>query len=908
MSPTASQPKNDDRLRDEVRLLGGLLGEVIRDEGGQDLYDRIEAVRQASVAYHRDPQSHGASKLEALLKDLSLDQAVGLAHGFAVFSLLANIAEDRAGKRRAQNQTRMAQSAEGARADTPEGALARLAETGRTREDARALLAEALISPVLTAHPSEVRRKSVIDRIAAVSDLLDTHDQTDLNVPPDALTRALRRQTVILWATRLVRTTGLVVQDEIDTVVSFLDRVFLKVVPEQLADWRRRLDAPDLAPFIRIGAWVGGDRDGNPNVDAAALEAALSTPARAVLRHYLNAVNTLGAELSLSGSLAEVSPELAALAKGSGDASPHRADEPYRRALSQIYARLSATHPLLTGLPAPRPAPFEAPAYDGPEAFRADLAVLQASLVASHGVVFADDSLSALIATVDVFGFHMATLDLRQNADVHERVVADLLQVAGVEADYVSLDEDARFALLSNELASSRLLFNPYADYAAETLKERAILQAAASGLARYGPQAIRAHIVSKTDAASDLLEVYLLLREVGLFRPDAPETCPIQAAPLFETIDDLRAAKPTLERLLTNPSALAVARARGVQEVMIGYSDSNKDGSYLTSTWELHEASRALLSVTEAVGVRLQLFHGRGGAVGRGGGSSFAGVLSQPTGTVAGRIRITEQGEVIANKYGDPDVARRNLDALTAGTLLASLTPPPDERLSGVHGATASALSQASMKAYRALVYETPGFVDYFRAATPIAEIAELKIGSRPASRTSSTAIEDLRAIPWVFSWAQSRVMLPGWFGFGSAVQGADMDELRVMARDWPFFRTAVQNMEMIMAKADMTIARRYARLVPDASLGATIYGAIKAEWDLTHAAVLSITGQPDLLGGQPELDRLIRLRMPYVEPLNHVQIELIRRRRDGDDDPRVREGILLAINGVAAGLRNSG
>ena len=900
--PTTS-PVVDDRLREEVRLLGGLLGEIIRDEGGQAIYDRIEAVRVASVAYHRHPGARGSAELERLLIDLSLDDAVGLAHGFAVFSLLANVAEDRAGRRRARSQT-----AEGARPDTPEGALARLKAAGRTVEDARALLSGALISPVLTAHPSEVRRKSVLDRITAVSDLLDACDREDLACAPEIMTAGLRRQIVILWATRLVRTTGLVVQDEIDTVVSFLDRVFLTVVPQQLIDWRRRLDAPDLKPFIRIGAWVGGDRDGNPNVDADALRAAFATPAKAVLRHYLDAVNALGAELSLSGSLVAISPALQALAEGSGDQSPHRADEPYRRALSQIYARLSATHPVLTGQTAPRPAPFAAPPYDGPADFRADLAVLHDSLVASHGSVFADDGLWRLIATVDVFGFHMATLDLRQNSDVHARVVGDLLRVAGVCPDYAALDEAARLDLLARELATPRLLFSPYATYTPETQKERAILSAAAGALARFGPEAIRTHIVSKTDAASDLLEVYLLLKEVGLYRHDDPAACPIQAAPLFETIDDLRAARPTLERLLQEPSALAVARARGVQEVMIGYSDSNKDGSYLTSTWELHEASRALLGVTDSAGLRLQLFHGRGGAVGRGGGSSFAGVLSQPTGTVAGRIRITEQGEVIANKYGEPDVARRNLDALTAGTLLASLTPPPDERLSTVHGATASALSRASMAAYRALVYETPGFVDYFRAATPIAEIAELKIGSRPTSRTASTAIEDLRAIPWVLSWSQSRVMLPGWFGFGSAVVGQDMEELRTMARDWPFFRTLIQNMEMIMAKADMTIARRYAALVPDQTLAATLFGALQAEWDRTRDAVLAITGQADLLGGQPELDRLIRLRMPYVEPLNHVQIELIRRRRAGDDDPRVREGILLAINGVAAGLRNSG
>lgn len=893
----------DDALRQEVRLLGALLGEVIRDEGGQDLYDRIEAVRQASVAYHRDPASHGASRLEALLKDLSLDQAIGLTHGFAAFSLLANVAEDRAGKRRARDQ-----AVAGERADTPEGALKRLDAAGVDRAAVRDLLSEALISPVLTAHPSEVRRKSVIDRIGAVGALLDGCDRDGVACSPTALKAALRRQIVILWTTRLTRASGLVVQDEIDTVTDWLKRIFLHVAPAQLAEWRALLDAPDLPPFLRIGTWVGGDRDGNPNVDAGVLGAAFRTQSRAVLRSYLEEVNALGEELSLSADLTSITPELAALAQSSADASIQRADEPYRRALSRIYARLSATHLALTGGPAPLPASFRAPVYEGPDAFRAELAVLHDSLVRTHGAVFADDRLNRLITAADIFGFHMATLDLRQNSDVHERVVADLLKVAGVCADYAALDEEARLALLARELAGPRLLFSPYADYTPETLKERAILEAAAQALAAFGPQAIRTHIVSKTDAASDMLEVYLLLKEVGLYDPADPGACPVQAAPLFETIEDLRASRPTLERVLAEPSARAVAAARGVQEVMIGYSDSNKDGSYLTSGWELHEASRALLDVTRAAGVRLQLFHGRGGAVGRGGGSSFSAVLGQPAGTVAGRIRVTEQGEVIANKYGEPEVAQRNLDALTCGTLLASLGPQTDAGYSAEHGAAAARLSAASMKAYRALVYETPGFVDYFRAATPIAEIADLKIGSRPASRSTSTAIEDLRAIPWVFSWSQSRVMLPGWFGFGSAVQGEDPDELRAMARDWPFFRTVVQNMEMVMAKADMAIARRYAKLVPDAALAGRIYGAIREEWDRTRDAVLAITGHDDLLGGQPELDRLIRQRMPYVEPLNHVQIELIRRRRAGDDDPRVSNGILLAINGVAAGLRNSG
>ena len=890
-------PAADDALREEVRLLGGILGEVIRQEGGQDLFDHVEAVRQASVAYHRDPASHPAKRLEKLLTAMTVDQAAGLAHGFALFSLLANIAEDRATRRRAQDQV-----VAGARPDTPEGALQRLAEQKVDKAAVRALLDEALVSPVLTAHPSEVRRKSVIDRIAAVSDMLDACDKAGDACSAAQINQPLRRQIVILWATRLVRTQGLVVQDEIDTVVSFLDRIFLRVAPKQLSAWRRLLDAPDLQPFMRVGTWVGGDRDGNPNVDGAVLAAAFRTQSRAVLGYYLEEVHALGAELSLAAELAQVSPELAVLADAAHDPSPHRADEPYRRALTGVYGRLAATYEARGGTPPPRRAVVAAEPYPGPDAFEADLKIMRDSLMAYNGEVFADDRLSDLVTAVEIFGFHMATLDLRQNSDVHERVVADLLKTAGVCADYSGLDEEGRLSVLAAELASPRLLFSPYAEYAAETLKERGILQAAAEALAAFGPQAIRTHIVSKTDAASDLLEVYLLLKEVGLYRPEDPAACPIQAAPLFETIEDLRASRPTLERLLKEPSALAVAKARGVQEVMIGYSDSNKDGSYLTSGWELHEASRALVEVTKAAGLKLQLFHGRGG------GSSFAGVLAQPEGTVQGRIRTTEQGEVIANKYGEPEIALRNLDALTCGAVLASLDQGKDHVFTADHGATLSDLSARSMAAYRKLVYETDGFVDYYRAATPIAEIADLKIGSRPSSRTASTRIEDLRAIPWVFSWSQSRVMLPGWFGFGSAVQGQDMAELKAMAEVWPFFRTLVQNMEMVMAKSDMTVARRYATLVPDPALAARIYGEIRDEWQRTHDAVLAITGHDRLLGGQPELDRLIRLRMPYVEPLNHVQIELIRRRRAGDEDPRVREGILLAINGVAAGLRNSG
>ena len=423
-----------------------------------------------------------------------------------------------------------------------------------------------------------------------------------------------------------------------------------------------------------------------------------------------------------------------------------------------------------------------------------------------------------------------------------------------------------------------------------------------------YGPAAIRAYIVSNTTSVSDLLEVYVLLKEVGLYTPGAPSTAEIFAEPLFETIADLRAAPKTLADYFALP--LVAGLLPGLQEVMIGYSDSNKDGSYLTSTWELHQTSRAIARVTDKAGLRLQLFHGRGGAVGRGGGSSFEALLAQPPGTVNGRIRVTEQGEVVANKYADPDLAASSLETLAAGTVLASLRAAANHGGEVDRGGIMDRLAGEAMSAYRALVYDLPGFADYFFAATPISEIADLNIGSRPTSRAATRSIQSLRAIPWVFSWSQSRAMLPGWYGFGSAVErsGVPLAKLAEFHREWPFFASILANMEMVLAKGDQAIAGRYAGLVEDRALGDAVFDIIRAEWDRTHDALLAITGQTRLLDGNPSLAAVIRARLPYIDPLNHLQIELIRRRRAGDDSDEVREGIHLTINGVAAGLRNAG
>ena len=896
LPPVANDP--------DVRFLGALLGEVIREQGGERLFQATEAIRRSSVDRRRNggtgKEGDATAALDLHLGELALDETLSFVRGFMLFSMLANLAEDRQG----------IAAEEGADLAS---ALARLSERGIDRKAVLALLDHALIAPVLTAHPTEVRRKSMIDHRNRIAELMAIRDRGQEETPDgDRVEDAIRRQVALLWQTRVLRRERLGVADEVETALSYLRDVFLPVLPALYQRWDRALGSR-VPSFLRPGTWIGGDRDGNPNVSADSLRSALGSAAAAVLGHYMDAVHSLGAELSVSSEQASVSDDVRALADRSGDDAASRADEPYRRALSGIHARLAATHQRLAGRPAPRPGRLSGDLYPDPSAFRADLRALARGLAAGGGALGSEGALGRLIRAADVFGFHLATLDLRQNSAVHERVVAELLKVAGVEPDYAALDEEARQQLLRRELASPRPLATPWGDYSDETASELAIVRAAAEAHAAYGPACITQYVVSMARSPSDLLEVHLLLREAGLYRPGsesdgAEPRCPIAAVPLFETIDDLTAAPQVMRDWFAIPEVAALARARGHQEVMIGYSDSNKDGGYLTSTWGLSKASTALAPVFEEAGVAMQLFHGRGGAVGRGGGSSFAAILAQPPGTVNGRIRITEQGEVIAGKYGTPESARTNLEAVASATLLASLEParlsPAD---AGRFGEAMDRLSDAAFRSYRYLVYGTDGFRRFFRQMTPIAEIADLKIGSRPASRTKSDRIEDLRAIPWVFSWAQARVMLPGWYGLGEALAGfEDRALLRDMAANWPLFASALANAEMVLAKSDMEVAARYAGLVEDDLR--PIFATIRDGWQRATDGLLDATGQSRLLEKHPALDASIRLRLPYIEPLNLLQVELLRRHRAGETDPRIAEGILLSINGVATALRNSG
>ncbi len=880
----------------DIRFLGKLLGDVIRDYGGPALFDRVEAIRSASVERHRGQGDESATDMA--LDRLSLDETLDFTRGFMLFSMLANLAEDRQGIT-AEPGADMA------------AALDRLRAHGIGTDATLALLEGALVVPVLTAHPTEVRRKSMIDHRNRIAELMKLRD-AGVSVTPDGdqIDEAMTRQIALLWQTRVLRRERLYVTDEVETALSYLRDVFLPTLPALYQRWDRVL-GKRCPSFLRPGSWIGGDRDGNPFVVAESMRTALGRASEAVLGYYLDAVHLLGAELSISSELADVDSGVAALATASGDDAASRADEPYRRALSGIYARLAATHLALTGKPAPRPGTLTGMAYAAPQAFRADLAAIAHGLARDHGGALATGgALGRLIRAVETFGFHLATLDMRQNSAVHERVVADLLKGAGVESDYLALDEPARVALLRRELASLRPLTSPYAHYDDETASEIAILHAAAAAHAAYGPACITNYVVSMAQSVSDLLEVNLLLKEAGLYRPGNPPHAAIMAVPLFETIGDLEAAPGVMADYFALPEVATVARARSFQEVMIGYSDSNKDGGYLTSSWSLSRASAALAPVFAEAGVAMQLFHGRGGAVGRGGGSSFPAILAQPPGTVQGRIRITEQGEVIAAKYGTRESAATNLEAIAAATLLASLEPErlsmrDYERFSGAM----DQLSDTAFATYRDLVYGTDSFRTFFRQMTPIAEISGLKIGSRPASRTKSDRIEDLRAIPWVFSWAQARVMLPGWYGVGTAIAAfEDKGLLKEMAIGWPFFAAMLANMEQVIAKADMGIAARYAALVEDQTMGASIFGRISDGWHRSRDGLLLVTGQAHLLAANPALDASIRLRLPYIEPLNLLQIELIKRRRAGETDERIGEGILLSINAIATALRNSG
>ena len=924
-----STASKDHQLIEDIRLLGRILGDVIREQEGKGAFELIESIRQLSVAFRHKDDTQAGQKLKRLLKSLSGDETVTVARAFTYFSHLANIAEDRHHIRRRAAHERAGTVQEGGLAKT----LTRLHQAKVKPKTILETIEGAHISPVLTAHPTEVQRKSILDAERAIAQLLLVRDHL---LPRDLAhnTVALSARVAQLWQTRLVRFSKLTVADEIDNALSYYQATFLSEVPRLYSELEDLMGQSIQSNFLRMGQWIGGDRDGNPFVTADTLRLALQRQSDMALRHYLTEVHWMGSELSMSGTLVRVSADMQALAVQSPDQNPHRQDEPYRRALTGIYARLAATLTALSGGQAARHAVAPEAPYASPEAFLHDLRIIDYSLRANHASALAEQRLRQLMRAVQVFGFHLGTLDLRQSSDQHEAVVAELLAKAHIHEDYSGLDEAEKREVLLAQLNDPRALRVPGALYSEHSESELAIFEAARRARAQYGAQAIRHAIISHTEQVSDLLEVLLLQKEVGLMRGRLAHnaTADLIVVPLFETIEDLAAADTIMREYFALPGVLAmINRGEGheyhEQDIMLGYSDSNKDGGIVTSNWSLYRAEVALAAVFDDLPakqrVAMRLFHGRGGTVGRGGGPSFAAIMAQPAGTVRGQIRLTEQGEVIGSKYANPDIGRRNLETLVAATLEATLLPPAPQ-VNAAFLDTAACLSQTSMQAYRALVYETPGFADFFFAATPLKEIAGLNIGSRPASRKATQRIEDLRAIPWGFSWGQSRLNLPGWYGVGSAVmdylegkacpelkpssRNQRLAHLRAMVKEWPFFATLLSNIDMVLAKSDLALASRYAELVEDKKLRERIFGAIEAEWERTNQALTLLTGHKSRLADNPALRRSIEHRFPYIDPLHHVQVELVRRLRAGDLNDRVQRGIHISINGIAAGVRNTG
>ena len=951
MSKPVRMPPATNLLREDIRLLGRVLGEVIAACEGTRVYETVEHLRRNAVQARRSGDTDSTAALSKLVRGLRGNDPNSVARAFSYFLHLANIAEDRDQNRR--------QRARALTDNRPERgsmrhAIGLLKEQGVAPSRIRKWLTQAHVVPVLTAHPTEVQRKSTLDVHRHIATGLARRDQPLTPYEKEQLDQSLLGHIATLWQTRMLRYTRLTVADEIENALSYYRSTFLSVIPQLYADLSRQLGreshqpftapAPPLAPFLRMGSWIGGDRDGNPNVDADTLERAMLRQASVLMGHYLQELHILGSELSITTLLIDAEPDLLALAQAGGDHSEHRQDEPYRRALVGMYARLAATARALTGTDiAQRPCAPATP-YPDARAFADDLAIIATSLADHHAAPIARLRLTELQQAVEVFGFHLATLDLRQSSDVHEQTLAELFTRAGVERngaplDYLALDEDSRVALLRAELAQGRPLASPWITYSETTTREMNVLRAAARARARFGPQALTQIIISHTETLSDMLEVMVLQKEAGLIAPPgsgAGAVDGLAVVPLFETIPDLENGPEIMDRWLALPEVRErISRVQdGTQEVMLGYSDSNKDGGYLTSNWSLYQAERALVEVFERRRVKLRLFHGRGGSVGRGGGSSYDAILAQPPGTVAGQIRLTEQGEVIQSKYKDAEVGRWHLELLVAATLESSLTPKAEARaIEDEHmkqfGPALAHMSTIAQRSYRGLVYDTPGFASYFFAATPVNEIAGLNIGSRPASRKGGQRIEDLRAIPWGFSWAQCRLLLTGWYGVGTAIdqyleQGAPgspgtrparLKQLRAMAAQWPVFRTLLSNMEMVLAKSDLNIAAGYAELVPNKALRTRIFGMISDEHARSRA-MLKLLTQRELLAADPLLQQSLQQRFAYIDPLNYLQIELLRRHRRNRDkaeaeqgkEDRVQRAIHLTINGVAAGLRNSG
>lgn len=897
----------------DTALLTETLDEVIRLSHGSSVIElRDRAVELARATREGDPGAPEA--LAEVVSELDLDQTELLVRSLSRWFQLVNLAEDNERVRRVRR--RAAREAPEPRRGSLRDAVSRLARGGVTADELQALLNRSELRLVLTAHPTEARRRTTIEKLARIFRMLRELDERADVDTEDVLAR-LRASLQELWGSDELRAIILTVMDEVRGGLVYFTRTLTEEVPRVYRELEQAIAElyPDagiwVPPLLRFGSWIGGDRDGNPNVTAATTIDALDLMREQCLRFLESRVELLAGRLSLSDRVSGPASGLAPTLEAGAEYFPELArqlealnpEEPYRRALTFVRERLRAT------------ARYELPeGYGEPVELLADLHRVERSLLEGAGAITATGDLRDVIRQVEVFGFHYARLDIREHARVHRRSWSEIFAALGICHNYESLEEDERMTMLCRAIADSRPLIpadiEGFSAGTREIIETFRTVRAALSGAHRG---AIETYIVSGTEGAADLLEVLLLMKEASLARAGGEEAA-LRIVPLFESGAALAGAAETMDRLLALPEYRSALRAVGdEQEVMIGYSDSNKDVGYVGSAWGAYRAQTELAEVFRRHEVSWVFFHGRGGALGRGGGPTSEAILALPLGTVEGRLKMTEQGEVLAAKYAVPEIAHRELE-LAASATLAHETLAHDPKRRGAFERIVEEMAEISAERYRSLVHDDPDFPRFFAAATPVEEISRLRLGSRPAKRRAEGGIDELRAIPWVFSWTQSRIVLPAWLGLGTALAAArerhGLDVLQEMVADWPFFASLIANAEMACAKADTRIATLYTQLWDDEVARERIWGQLETELELTRAELMRVRGEERLLASEPVLQASIDRRNPYVDPISFVQIELLRRRRAQPDseDGRLARASLLAINGIASGLRNTG
>ena len=921
---TTNDPtKTDAPLRADIRLLGNLLGETLVRQEGAELLELVERVR-ALTKRLRAAEQEGTvdrdafNELSEVLDGLEIPMIISLVRAFTIFFYLANLAEQ---------SHRL--DVDGARTEAGRGFLQstvdRIQEARLDATMVATVVSRLELRPVFTAHPTEAARRSILSKTADITELLtERSDPRIADSDRDRTVRRLAELIDLIWQTDELRRSQPTPIDEARSVIYYFDEIFREVAADlfdELDHQLGRLDVtlPPEATPLHFGTWVGGDRDGNPFVIAETTIEVLEMQHEHAVRELIRAIEELSFELSPSDRITTVSPDLlTALDADAADLpgvharfSRLSAGEAYRQKCAYIHQRLINTRARIASGAEHRPGQD----YTSAAELRRELELMQASLEANRGDLVATGRLRRMIRRVAAFGFHLATMDIREHATKHHAVLAELFERVDPAAHYATLSPAERAGVLATELANPRPLSQVTTQLATETARTMGTLHSVRAALDRFGDGTIESYIVSETRGADDIFAAAVLAKEAGLIDLGAG-VARVGFVPLFETTEEVRGAGEMLDQMLSEPSYRRIVELRGhLQEVMLGYSDSSKHGGIATSQWLLYSASRDLRDVARRHGVALRLFHGRGGTVGRGGGPTGEAILAQPWGTVDGRIKITEQGEVIADKYGLPSLAAANLELAMAATLEASLlhrvSRRSDETLASWDGVM-DVLSDAAHARYRSLV-ESPDLGAYFTSSTPVEELAAMNIGSRPGRRPGgAVGLDSLRAIPWVFGWTQSRQVVPGWFGVGSglaAVHAAGLGAtMAAMYREWSFFRTFVSNVEMTLAKTDVTVASRYVEQLVPPELH-HMWHSILDEFNLTLRQVLAITGDAELLDRYPILQRTLAVRDTYLDPISYLQVALLERSREtGETSPELQRALLLTVNGLAAGLRNTG